>query len=176
MVLASGISAAMRSTPLSLRVIRKAAHADGLGPRLIGHGVPKAELTLWPRRAAADPAGLQIRQHGGHHLVRAKPVEQRRSLELRMPVALRAIQPHNRPVDIGQAVGAFGHGPCYRRPIVQTWQHRKARLIGLTRKNAWRPRLRGAVTLAAAHSTIRQIEFLLHDDRQGETAQSWTFS
>jgi hypothetical protein len=162
MLLASGISAAMKSTPLSLRVIRKAAHADGLGPRLVGHGVPKAELTLWPRRAAADPAGLQIRQH--------------RSLELRMPVALRAIQPHNRPVDIGQAVGAFGHGPCYRRPIVQTWQHRKARLIGLTRKNAWRPRLRGAVTLAAAHSTIRQIEFLLHDDRQGETAQSWTFS
>jgi hypothetical protein len=28
----------------------------------------------------------------------------------RMPMALRAVEPHHRPVDVREGVGAFGHG------------------------------------------------------------------
>jgi hypothetical protein len=71
--------------------------------------MPVPELTLRPGRAAADPAWLQIRQHGRHHLVRAEPLQHRRPLETRMPVAGGAVQPYDRPIDVGEGVGAFGH-------------------------------------------------------------------
>jgi hypothetical protein len=89
--------------------LRQTTFRVGLCSRLCCHRIPIAQLALQSRQRVADIAGLQIPEHRRHWLVRAEPLEQLRSLELREAMALRAVQPHHRPIYVIQAIGALRH-------------------------------------------------------------------